>query len=355
MTATISSAAGRSKPNKTGLSGFFRNPWELILGTDHRRGSGHAKSRSRRLRLGLALSSGGAKGLAHVGVLQVLEEHGIEPDIVVGSSMGAYVGAIWASGANGEEMLRLANDVRRLRSRLSLLDPVLPPRQGFIRGHHVLKRLRATLGDATFESLPRMLRVVATDIETLERVVFDSGDVAKAVHASIAIPGVVVPVLIDGRRLVDGGIADPLPVDILLEMGVDRIIAVNTIPTPQQIRQTMATLTPSESRTWRRRAAAVLGLHLNYFSPGNLLDNITRAIHGVQTRVAEESCKSADVVIRPVACDSRWHDFGHPERYVELGRAAALDALPAIFAMLKRRPTDIPSRTESSTASPHEK
>src|SRR5205814_2343301 len=117
-----------------------------------------------------------------------------------------------------------------------LIDPVFPPRQGFLRGFAVKKRLMRSIGQARFSDLARPLRIVAGNLATLERVVFSSGEVAAAVHASSAVPGICVPVTIDGETYIDGGIVDPLPVDVLREMGVARVIAVDVIPTPDRIR-----------------------------------------------------------------------------------------------------------------------
>jgi CRP-like cAMP-binding protein len=127
-----------------------------------------------RCRIGLALSSGGAKGLAHIGVIQVLEENGIEIDCVAGASMGAYVGAIWAYGLDGQMLEKTAREVEGRWGLLQLFDPVLPPRRGFVRTRRTIARLRRSIGDAHFSELIRPLRVVATQLETLERVVFSS-------------------------------------------------------------------------------------------------------------------------------------------------------------------------------------
>ena len=159
-------------------------------------------------RVGLALSAGGAKGLAHIGVIQVLEENGIEIDVVAGCSMGAYVAAVWAYGHDGSEMERLARQVEGRWGFLPLLDPVLPPREGFMRGDAIRRRLEQSIGDAHFADLPRPLRVTATRLDSLECVVFDQGRVAPMVHGSCAIPGVFVPVTIAGKTYVDGGISD---------------------------------------------------------------------------------------------------------------------------------------------------
>ena len=123
-------------------------------------------------RIGLALSAGGAKGLAHIGVIQVLEENGIEIDVIAGSSMGAYVASAWAMGCDGQMMEKLAREVEGRWGRWKLIDPAFPPRKGFVRGEAVIARLRKTLGDAHFSDLIRPLRVVATDLNTLpERVI----------------------------------------------------------------------------------------------------------------------------------------------------------------------------------------
>jgi NTE family protein len=284
-----------------------------------------------RCRVGLALSSGGARGLAHIGVIQVLEENGIEIDAVSGASMGAYVGAVWAYGHDGVACEKIARGLESRWGLLHLVDPVIPPRQGFLRTGRVGRRLRRAIGDTRFIELARPLRVVATDFETLDRVVFSSGEVASAVEASIAIPGICVPYRWQGRMLIDGGIADPLPVDVLSEMGVERIIAVNTIPTPEHIRMCMecSAVEPASTRQ-RHGLRAFLNKHLNYFAHGNLCDILMRANFGGQMRVAEQAGHIADIVLRPWACDARWHDFTNPGKYIALGRKVAQEQLPAM-------------------------
>ena len=289
-------------------------------------------------RIGLALSSGGAKGLAHVGVIQVLEENGIEVDVVAGCSMGAYVAAIWGYGCDGKAMEKLAREVEGRWGVWRLVDPVFPPREGFIRGQAVKKRLQRTIGDVQFAELERPIRVVATNLYTLDRVVFSSGDVASAVHASVAIPGVCAPVTIDGETYVDGGIADPMPVDVLKEMGIHRIIAVNMIPTPAYMRCCLEMEREQESLYGRRHNfLKALNRHANYFAPGNILDIMMRAVHGSQIRVAEEACRHADVVLRPLAMDARWYEFDKPCKYIALGRRVAEEHLDQIKSLMNKR------------------
>jgi NTE family protein len=288
-----------------------------------------------RPRLGLALSCGGAKGLAHIGVIQVLEENGIQIDAIAGSSMGAYIGSIWGFGHDGSEMEALA---RRNEGRFGLrrlMDPVFPPRRGFLRGDKVRHHLEETIGHGRFEDMVRPVRVIATDLQTLERVVFSSGEVAPAVQASIAIPGVCVPVNIEGRTYIDGGIADPIPVDVLRKMGMDRVIAVNTIAPPSFLRCCEEHQREVEALSGRRHGLwSYLGRHLNYFASGNILDTMMRAVHGAQIRVAEAACRDADFVLRPLSIEASWIEFHHPQKYIDLGRRVALENLPAIQALL---------------------
>ncbi len=277
-----------------------------------------------RCRIGLALSSGGAKGLAHIGVIQVLEENGIEVDCIAGSSMGAYIGAIWAYGLDGEKLEKLARELEGRWGLLRLLDPSLPPRRGFLYTRRTAARLRRSIGTAHFSELIRPLRVLSTHLDTLERVVFSSGEVASAVEASIAIPGVCVPVTLDGETYIDGGIADPLPVDVLAEMGIERIIAVNVIPPPERIRQWHDSRNEPNGRAPERSwFGRVFADRFNYMAHGNILDTMMQAINGAQTRVAEASARDADILIRPLAGDAEWHDFTHPQKYIALGRSAA--------------------------------
>jgi NTE family protein len=289
-----------------------------------------------RCRIGLALSSGGAKGLAHIGVVQVLEENGIEVDCIAGSSMGAYVGSIWSYGLDGTKLEKIARELEGRWGLLRLVDPVIPPRRGFIRTRRTIARLRRSIGDAHFSDLIRPLRVLATRLDTLERVVFSSGEVAPAVDASIAIPGVCVPVTLDKEVYIDGGIADPLPVDVLAEMGIERIIAVNVIPTPERLRYW---LDLEREKNGRERVPSAFGRflhqHFDYGAHGNILDTMMCAINGAQTRVAEASAREADLVLRPLASDALWHDFTRPQKYIALGRAAAEAQLPELLRLAK--------------------
>ena len=278
--------------------------------------------------VGLVLSSGAARGLSHIGVLQVLEENGIEVDIVAGSSMGAYIGAVWGAGYGGREMEKFAREIEGYRGLWRLMDFAVFPRRGFLLTDRVRKRLEETIGPLHFSDMARPIRIVATRLDTLERVVFSGGSVVDAVLASLAIPGICVPVVRGGIPYVDGGICDPLPVDALIDIGVRKIIAVNTIATPQTIRACSSeTNGVEEAETiWKRK----LNTWFNPFARGNAFDTLLRSTHAAQTRLAEASCRRASVVLRPYSCEGCWHDFGTPARYISLGREEATSQLSAI-------------------------
>lgn len=278
--------------------------------------------------VGLVLSSGAARGLSHIGVLQVLEENGIEVDIVAGSSMGAYIGAVWGAGYGGREMEKFAREIEGYRGLWRLMDFAAFPRRGFLLTDRVRKRLEETIGPLHFSDMARPIRIVATRLDTLERVVFSGGSVVDAVLASLAIPGICVPVMRGGIPYVDGGICDPLPVDALIDIGVRKIIAVNTIATPQTIRACSSETNEAEKAEaiWSRK----LNTWFNPFARGNAFDTLMRSSHAAQTRLAEASCRRASVVLRPYSCEGRWHDFSTPARYIWLGREEAASQLSAI-------------------------
>jgi len=316
------------------LQAHCGGPWPAAFKFDLRR----LAREIGRCRLGLALSSGGAKGLAHIGVLQVLEENGIEVDLVAGTSMGSYIGALWAFGHDGQFIEHKAREIEGKWGLFKLIDPAFPPRRGFIYGHAIRERLERSIGDARFEQLARPLRVVTTRFDTLERVVINTGEVSPAVLASCAIPSVFVPVRLDGETYIDGGVSDPLPVDVLREAGVERVIAVNTIPTPAFLRGAQEHEREQvDLKHCRFNFLRLLNQQVNYFAHGNILDVTQRAVIGGQIRAAEDACRQADVVLRPLACDSRWHDFSNPGKYISLGRRVAEENLSALKQLVNRK------------------
>jgi NTE family protein len=175
-------------------------------------------------KIGLALGSGSARGWAHIGVIQALSKLGIKPDIVAGSSIGAFVGAAYASNKIDE----LAYWVNTLtwKNILNYIDLTIVG-GGFIEGEKLIEFARSHIEENSIELLPRQFGAVATELNTGREIWFQKGDLLEAVRASIALPGVFTPVKVDGRWLVDGGLSNPVPVSLCRAMGADVVIAVN--------------------------------------------------------------------------------------------------------------------------------
>lgn len=286
-------------------------------------------------RIGLAISSGGAKGLAHVGVIQVLEANNIPIAAVAGSSMGAYVGALWCAGYHGRQLEALAAEIHTPKKLRQLSDPVFPPTKGLFLGLKAKAHLRRSIGDITFEQLQRPLFLVTADIDTHERIVCHQGKVIDAVHASCAMPGVIVPVMYQGRRCVDGGVVDPVPVSVLTKYAdVDAVIAISTIPSIEEVDHCSLESDPKPRRSLIRRALSRLLHPINLIGRGNIVDTFTRSLKASQVRMAHDACKRADIVIQPISCTGRWYDYHEYNHFIEVGRKAAEDALPQIRALL---------------------
>src|ERR1035437_3864038 len=181
-------------------------------------------------RVGLVLGGGAARGFAHIGVIQVLEEAGIRPDMVVGTSAGSVVAALYASGKTGREMQSIAE----VMDEASFSDWRLPFfKPGLLKGEALARFVKSQVDGRQIQELPMRLGVVATDLQSGQGVLFQRGDVATAVRASSAIPAVFQPVSIAGRDYVDGGLVAPVPVEYARQMGAQVVIAVDISSAPQ--------------------------------------------------------------------------------------------------------------------------
>ncbi len=176
--------------------------------------------------IGLALGSGGLRGLAHIGVLKVLEREGIPVNYIAGCSIGSLIGSLYAAGLDSETIFKLAKNLKRRH----WIDFVIP-KMGLVAGDRTLETVRLLTQRKHFDELAIPLAVVAADLNTGQEVVFRDGEVAHAVRASISVPGVFVPYNYDGRLLVDGAVVNPTPMDIVHSMGADIVIAVDLVPT----------------------------------------------------------------------------------------------------------------------------
>lgn len=179
-----------------------------------------------KLKLGLALSGGGARGLAHIGVLMALEDAGIQTQYLAGTSMGGLIAAGYAVGLSPAELEEIALEFSTFRSLWKLADPTLP-RQGFIQGERLQFFLDQTMKGYTFDDLRIPLVLTAVDLNTGQEVHLQEGSVAEAVRVTVSVPGLFAPIERNGQRLVDGGLLNNLPIDVVKEMGADVTLAVD--------------------------------------------------------------------------------------------------------------------------------
>lgn len=178
--------------------------------------------------LGIALGSGAARGLAHIGVLKVLEENGIRVDVLAGTSIGALIGALFAAGVPVRQMEQVALEID-WRKLAKLMDPVIPF-SGLTDTRKLISFIKDLLPVRSFEELDRPLAVTATDINTGEAVIIKQGDLVEALRASLAFPGIFSPATFGQRVLVDGGLCKPMPTDVVRNMGAGKVIGICTIP-----------------------------------------------------------------------------------------------------------------------------
>lgn len=177
-------------------------------------------------KLGLALSGGGARGLAHIGVLKVLEREGVPIHFLAGTSMGGLIAAGYAAGLSPDELEGEALRLSSPRQLIALLDRGFP-RRGLLAGQKVMDYLAQRLGDVTFDQLRVPLALIAVDLNKGDKVVLREGSVLEAVRATVALPGIFAPVERGDQLLVDGGLLDNLPADAVRQMGADMVVAVD--------------------------------------------------------------------------------------------------------------------------------
>jgi NTE family protein len=178
------------------------------------------------IKLGVALSGGGARGLAHIGVLRALENANIRPDYLAGTSMGGVIAAGYASGLSPDDLEQIAQEFATLRKLWGLADPTLP-RRGLFQGERLLAFFERCTQGCTFADLNIPLNLVAVDLNSGQEVHLREGSVAEALRATVSIPGLLAPVERNGQRLVDGGLLNNLPVDVVQAMGADITLGVD--------------------------------------------------------------------------------------------------------------------------------
>ncbi|HUK55905.1 MAG TPA: patatin-like phospholipase family protein [Nitrospiria bacterium] len=255
-------------------------------------------------RVALVLGGGAARGFAHVGVIRVLEREKIPIDMIVGTSVGSLIGAIYAAGAAGPNLERIALQLERD----DLVDySILALRKGLIIGDRLERFVSEKVGVSRIEDLKLPFAAVATDIRTGERVILDRGPLATAVHASCALPAVFQPVELDGKLLVDGGVLEPLPVPTAKFLGADVTIAVD------------------------------VGTRIKKIQSSDVVTVVIQALSISGAEMRRRHALEADVLIHPDVNGVGAFDFAQKERCVEAGAAAAREALPRIREVLSAR------------------
>ncbi|MBI1729299.1 patatin-like phospholipase family protein [Candidatus Acetothermia bacterium] len=269
--------------------------------------------------VGLVLSSGGSRGSAHIGVVKVLEEHQIPIDIVVGASIGAVVGAAYAAGVSIE-----AIEAEWLKTNLWRVAKSLRPAfslRNWSSGAEAMKLFRSLVGEKTFEDLTKKYAAVATDIETGEPVVIQKGSLVQAMRASSSIPIVFAPVEREGKYLADGGMANPLPINVARELGAEIVIAVDVNAKPRRLRK------KSSSEPWDKPDPER--------RPPNLVEVMSATIIILQRKLVEYSLATqpADVMIQP-SFYADFFGYHHGGEGIKAGEKAAREAIPEIRNLL---------------------
>ncbi|WP_231638075.1 patatin-like phospholipase family protein [Piscinibacter sakaiensis] len=253
-------------------------------------------------RVGLALGGGAARGFAHVGVIQVLEENGLAPALVAGTSAGSLVATLYASGLDGRRLAGLAETM----DESSFTDWAYPGR-GLLRGEQLARYVREHTGGRPIEQMRLPLGIVATDLDSGQPMLFRRGDPGVAVRASSAVPAVFQPVRIGDREYVDGGLVSPVPVRFARQMGAELVIAVDIsavpdgMPTGDPVRLLLQTF-------------AIMGRSINQFE-----------------------LRDAELVVRPRLPGISGTNFAARRQAIQAGRDAMTAQLPALKALLSAR------------------
>jgi NTE family protein len=294
-------------------------PWAVLLGgcaflpADHN-GAGAPRQaaivplKSERPLVALALGSGGVRGFAHVGVIKALEEAGIVPDIVTGSSSGAVVAALYASGRPAGELEEIALGIEQG----DLVDFVLFG-NGWIRGEALQEFVSRVVGGKPIERLAKRFAVVATEARSRRMTVFNRGDTGLAVRASVSVPNLFIPPVINGEEYLDGGLTSPVPVRLARAMGADVVIAVDV--------------------SWFAQARN---------SSGNGMERYGRS--GRYALLAEE-LEGADIIVTPRTAFTRLLDFEHRVANIAAGEAAGREAVAEVLEAIARAAAAKQART----------
>ena len=272
-----------------------------------------------RPKIGLALGSGAALGLSHIGVLKALKEAKIPLDMIAGTSIGAVIGAFFAKEGDIKTVEEVVLNIN-MRRLVRLLDPRRGQmRKGLIYGERIEKLLHSMLGDIEFSDLKIRFAAVATDINTGEEIILKEGPVFKALRASFSIPGIFVPVMLQGRCLVDGGSTNPMPTDILHDMGAEIIIAVNALHEPLK----------------KRVRSSSVGVEVT--QPPNIFATLYQSIYIKEHIIIKLRTPRADIVISPDVSHIGVFEFHRGKEAIAAGYEAANSSMSRLLELINRQ------------------
>ena len=328
-----------------------------------------SKHTEKRPRLGLALGAGAARGMAHLGVLRELEEAGLAPDVVAGTSIGALVGGMYAAGKL-DRLTEVAlgldwKQIARYFVEISF------PRSGLIEGNKLTALLAEIVGEVELTELPLPFRAVTTNLMTGEEVVISDGDLVEAIRASIAVPGIFTPARRGDDLLVDGGLVNPVPVSVCRTMGAERIIAVDlnygrvkdtrarnsTVKEKSALASQRPNFDAGQIFEWLERNTKQFDIELpnplkswmERHALPNVFDVLGNTLGIIESQIAATRLQvdKPDLLIQPNVGDIRFMDFVHAGEMIEEGRRAAKEAL----GQWKENGSDLPDARSPKNAS----
>lgn len=253
-------------------------------------------------KIALVLGAGSSRGFAHIGVLKVLETNKIPIHMIVGTSVGSFVGSLYASGFDSFQLQKLSFSIKEE----DIIDTMLIPDQGFVKGEKIEEFINKAVMFAPLEKMNIPFFPVATDIQSGKEVIFVSGETGLAVRASCAIPGIFRPVTIRDRMYVDGGVVSPVAVDTARRLGADVVIAVD------------------------------ISSSIDNNKPESIIDTVLQSINIMYSNLAQAQLARADIVIAPKVGYIGSRDFSKRHEAVLEGEKAALEALPALQDIISR-------------------
>jgi len=287
--------------------------------------------KTKKKKIGLALGVGASPGLAHIGVIKSLVDNNIPIDCIAGTSIGALIGACYASQQDIERVEQTFLDID-WKKFISLMDSnIFMMSKGLVQGEKVKEFLKPLIGNIQFKDLKIPLSVIATDVNNGEEVVIDNGSVIDAVRASISMPVVFVPVKIDNRYLIDGGSVNPLPIDVVKRMKADFIIASNIVPSPskressieaqkrqkKKIKGSFTDAMLTKAKEWGVKIPKSFK-NIDEEAP-DIFSVLLQAMYASEYMVVKEKLKKADLFITPQTTHIEMLDFLRAQEVIEKG------------------------------------